>query len=420
MEKNAKIGILGGGIEGLAAAAYLDAHGYLDVTIYDEKVSLESEPPVPAVLGSSAFDSLDEMDVLFRSPGIHPSRLKGFGGKITSTIQFFLEEQAGKVIGVTGTKGKGTTSALIYEILKEDGRDVHLGGNIGESPLKFLDDLGPDSWTVLELSSFQLMDVTISPHVAVILMTTTEHLDYHEDLQEYLEAKTPIAKFQDEDDFLVVNMDYDSGAFYVKQGKGRKIELHLNGADPPSFKVALPGPHNIENVMAAVSVARALEVPDETIFKVVGSFTGLEHRLELVRDLKGVKFYNDSFSTTPETSIAAARAFQAPTSLICGGSEKHSDFTDWGQELQNNQNVKSVFLLGVTADRMEEALKKAQPQEFPVKVYREKNLEEAVKRAAAHSHKGDYVIMSPAAASFDMFKNYKERGKRFREIVRSL
>lgn len=442
MEKNKKIGILGAGVEGLAVADYLSSHEFTDVTLYDERESLEGDIAVPTVLGPDAFAALSNCDVVFRSPGVHPSKLKDFGGLVTSTTQFFLENALGTVIGVTGTKGKGTTSALLHEILKADGRDAHLGGNIGNSPLTFLDDLKDDSFTVLELSSFQLQDLTVSPHVAIVLMTTTEHLDYHADQQEYWEAKLPLVKYQKDDDICIVNVDYEYADHVLKAAPGRKLMLsrskplkegtHVEGpvmlyCTPTTCemlghtpKVALPGPHNIENVLAAATCARALDVPIKIIQQVIYEFKGLPHRLEMVREVDGVKYYNDSFSTTPETSMAAARAFQAPTLLISGGSEKKSDYSEWAKELQNNQNVTSVFLMGMTAERMEEALKAAQPQDFPVKVYRVESLEEAVKSAKEKARSGDVVIMSPAAASFDMFKNYKERGQMFRDLVNAL
>lgn len=442
MNKNDKIGILGGGVEGLAAAEYLKAHAYTDVTIYDERDALEAQPPVPTVLGKDAFGAIGACDVVFRSPGVHPSRLKHFKGKVTSTTAFFMEQARGKVIGVTGTKGKGTTSTLIYEMLKGDGRDAYLGGNIGQSPLEFLDALTDESWTVLELSSFQLMDLTLSPHVAVVLMTTVEHMDYHADRAEYWEAKTAIVRHQKPEGICIVNVDYEASDYFLKAAAGKKLMVsrskplkegtHIEGpvmlyCTPTTCemlgqvsKVALPGPHNLENVLAAATCARALGVPIPVIQKLIYSFAGLPHRLELVREVHGVKYYNDSFSTTPETCIAAARAFQAPIFLICGGSEKNSDYSEWGRELQNNQNVKGVFLIGVTAERMEKALREAEPKEFPVKVYRCASLEEAVQAAHEQAQNGDYVIMSPAAASFDMFKNYKERGQRFRDIVGSL
>ncbi len=432
MNKDSHIGILGNGVEGEAIAKYLLAHEYSHVTVFDEK--LEG--------GEGSFEEAKKCDVLFRSPGVKVDRFKDFQGEMTSATKFFMEHAKGKVIGVTGTKGKGTTSTLIFEMLKEDGRDAHLGGNIGTPPLEFLDDLKEDSWTVLEMSSFQLQDLEKSPHVAVVLMTTSEHLDYHADKAEYWDAKKNIARGQGPDDLLVLNADYEYAEEFKKEAKGHVMEVsrklplkegvHTEGpvilyCTPNTCemvgmakKVALPGPHNLENVMAAVAVCRWIDVPIPAIQKVLYSFAGLPHRLELVRELNGVKYYNDSFSTTPETCIAAAHAFEGGTHLICGGSEKNSDYSEWAKNLQNSENVKSVILIGVTADEMEEELKKADPQEFPVEIYRCEHFEDAVNLAEDIAQEGEFVILSPAAASFDMFKNYKERGEKFKKLVNEL
>ncbi len=469
MDKNSKIGILGAGVEGLAAAEYLAGHGYSDVTVFDAGEKVEGAIPEGVKMKTgddfmagrdAGVGSVYDCDVLFRSPGIHFERLKKArekGIKVTSTTQFFFENCPGKIIGVTGTKGKGTTSTLIYEILKKHGVDVYLGGNIGRSPLTFLDEMDEKSVAVMELSSFQLQDMTLSPQAAVVLMTTTDHMDYHADRAEYWEAKKPIALYQGPDDFCVLNRDYKYCEEFMTAGKGKKllvsrrepmhgeiengafikrgkiIYAHESAATEigETERVGLLGEHNLENVMAAVCVAARMKVPTPTIRKAVYEFKGLEHRLEFVKEVKGVRFYNDSFSTTPETSIAAAYAFKGPVMLIAGGSEKNSDYTEWGTELQKNKNLKSVFLIGLMADRMEKALneahtrlaKEAGPEDaaqFAVNIYRCGSLEEAVKTAYETGVQGDNVVMSPAAASFDMFKNYKERGKAFREIVGKL
>lgn len=464
MDKKSKIGILGAGIEGLAVAEYLAGHGYGDLTVFDSKENIEGVIPagVNVSLGvdflSDPDSAIYDMGFLFRSPGIHFAKLekaRAAGIKITSTTQFFFENCPCKIIGVTGTKGKGTTSSLIYEILKTAGKDAYLGGNIGESPLKFLDNLTLDSFAVLELSSFQLQDLTLSPQAAVVLMTTSDHMDYHADRAEYREAKKPIALYQGPDDFCVLNADYDYHEKFLTAGNGKKylVSRHdggkiLDGAFTKcgkiyyvangqktavleTDKVGLLGEHNLENVLAAVTVCMNLGIDLEAIQQAVRDFKGLEHRLEFVREVKGVRFYNDSFSTTPETSIAAAYAFKGPVMLIAGGSEKNSDYTEWGIELQKNKNLKSVFLIGLMADRMEKALneahlrlsKDAGPEDatqFSVKIFRCGSLEEAVKKAFANGMPGDNVVMSPAAASFDMFKNYKYRGTAFKEIVGGL
>jgi UDP-N-acetylmuramoylalanine--D-glutamate ligase len=489
-----KIGILGGGVEGIALAEYLIKHGYRDITIFDEnpefgknswdrnaladhsggsksstgKWLLGTSAGVKVVSGADAFEKIHGCKVIFRSPGIHPKKVKrapknlGEDGAltekpvkqdllVTSTTQFFLENCPCRVIGVTGTKGKGTTATLIHKMLKEAGFDAYLGGNIGESPLTFLEKLKVNSVVVLELSSFQLQDLTISPHAAVVLRTTSEHLDYHKDTTEYREAKAPIVRFQKSDDIAVFNKDYDYWKQYADMTPAKKFfvsmkdEIDSDGAYisgtailnraggkceliGDSEKVALPGRFNLENVLPAVVVARYFGVPIAAIQKVIYSFAGLPHRLEFVKKVNGVKYYNDSFSTTPETSIAAVYAFNAPVLLIAGGSEKNSDYSEWALQLQKNHNLKMVFLMGHTADRMERALKAAAEKlkgfdimgEFPVKIWRCATLEDAVLLAAKLALPGENIIMSPAAASFDQFKNYKYRGEAFKKIVGEL
>jgi UDP-N-acetylmuramoylalanine--D-glutamate ligase len=455
MNTTEKIGIFGGGVEGVALAEYLLKKGCRDITLFDEKDALEMKLPegVKTVLGVGAFEKVENIDLIFRSPGVHPDKCKTArekGVKITSTTQYFFENCPCPIIGVTGTKGKGTTSTLIHLMLKEDGRDAYLGGNIGESPLTFLDKLKPDSVVVLELSSFQLQDLTISPHVAVVLMTTSEHLDYHKDTAEYRAAKSPIVKFQKADDVAVLNKDYEYWKYYADQTPAKKLlvsagDIEGDGghiAGPMiivcirgkcemignTTKVALLGKHNLENILPSVVVARYLEVPIPIIQKVIFSFAGLPHRLEFVRALNGVRYYNDSFSTTPETSVAAVYAFNGPVILIAGGSEKNSDYSQWAVELQKNPNLKMVILIGVTADRMEKELRLASEKlampgtlgEFPIKIRRCGSLLEAVQLAEKNSMPGDHIVMSPAAASFDMFKNYKDRGEKFMAIANGL
>jgi len=469
MNTSDKIGIIGGGVEGIAVAKYLIGKSYADVTIFDEKESLDVSgieggdevlKKVKTVLGAGAFAKASECVVLFRSPGIHPKKLddaRAKGVKITSTTQYFFENCPCPIVGITGTKGKGTTSTLIHLMLKEAEKDSYLGGNIGESPLNFLDKLTKDSVAVMELSSFQLQDMTMSPHVAVVVMTTSEHLDYHADQNEYWEAKMPIVKFQKPEDFCIVNLDYEYGEKFQSLSVAQKFPVsrkqaltqgaHIEGPAiifcAPGVcqmvgntgKIALLGQHNQENILAAVAAARVLQVPVPAVQKVMYSFAGLPHRLEFVKEVNEVKFYNDSFSTTPETSVAAAYAFKGPVWLIAGGSEKNSDFTEWGMKMQECANLKGILLMGVTADRMQNALHEAAEKmkkddsapknensmgQFPVKVYRVKSLEEALAEAQKMAVAGDTVVMSPACASYDMFQNYKKRGEKFRELVMKL
>lgn len=454
MDTTLKIGIIGGGVEGTALIKYLQSKGYKNLCLFDEREVLEEELPadIVKILGTGAFDKVDDCDLLFRSPGVHPSKLeraRQLHIPITSTTQYFLEHCPCPVIGVTGTKGKGTTSTLIYLMLKEAGYDVYLGGNIGESPLNFLDALKPSSRVVLELSSFQLQDVTISPHVAVVVMTTSEHLDYHKDRGEYWEAKMPILRFQKAEDMTVLNQDYEYAAVFAAVGEGQKFFVSRAGivkqgaylkdglfywnshekANSQSesqnrslvlgeaHKVALLGQHNLENVLAALAAGQLLGLSPDVMQKVIYNFKGLPHRLEFVSEKNGVRYYNDSFSTTPETSIAASYAFSGPVILLAGGSEKNSDYTEWAEALSANKNLKAVILMGVTADRMGKLLAEKGVERQVVRV---QSLQEALNRAAQLGQPGDNVVLSPAAASFDMFKNYKDRGERFREMVEAI
>ena len=448
IDKENTIGILGAGTEGKSAVNYLKAHGYRNLIVFDERSSLEISLPsgVRSEIGKGSFEKIFDCDVLFRSPGIHTKRLneaRKKGIEVTSVTNFFMENCPCPVIGVTGTKGKGTTSTLIKMILEEAGRDVFLGGNIGESPLDFLDKLTDKSLAVLELSSFQLQDLTLSPHAAVILMTTSEHLDYHKDTSEYVEAKTPIVRYQSEDDICVVNSDYDCAEKFLSLTKAqkytvsrkRKVErgayeesgkifyVDEKGGVPSliaeTSKIALVGPHNIENVLAAAVVTRKLGADISSIQKVAYGFRGLPHRLEFVREVNGVKFYNDSFSTTPETSAAAARSFTGGVILIAGGSEKNSDYSEWAKSMNENKNLKAIVLMGVTADRMEKELRKAGGAPN-IKILRADSLEEAINAAFKEASSENTIVLSPAAASFDMFKNYKDRGEKFAQTIRRL
>lgn len=494
MKQTTKIGVLGAGVEGLETVKYLVKHGYEDITLFDEKEETDKNLPadffqpladlsgkkslnaplVKKCFGPGAFREAEQCEVVFRSPGIDLKKLgllRKDGVIITSATRFFLEQCPCPVIGVTGTKGKGTTSTLMYLMLKEEGKDVYLGGNIGESPLKFLDELKDDSLVVLELSSFQLQDCDRSPNVAVLLGVTSDHLDYHKDTDEYWEAKAAIVRHQKPEDVAVMNLDYESSEYYATFSKARKIfvstrrsdgdGVHLSGpmivnCTPPkegpaagspgaggtcemilnSNKVALIGKHHLENILPAVAVARHFGVAIPRIQKVLTTFKGLPHRLQEVAVAGDVRYFDDSISTTPETSIAAVRAFTQPVILIAGGSEKYADYTDWGIALLQAANLKCVVLAGggpgAMAERMEKALKSAEMtlnsrglgvgareggRHYPLEIVRCSKFEEAVQTAHDKAVPGDVVVLSPAAASFDMFKNYKERGDRFKELA---
>jgi len=450
--KNSEIGILGVGVEGACLAKYLNNHGYNNVTLLDEKQDLNGfKNEFKIIKGSEAFQNLENFDYIFRSPGIHKDKrelekARRKGTKVTSATKFFFDLCPCEIVGITGTKGKGTTSTLIYTMLKNAGKDVYLGGNIGECPLNFLDKLKKSSVVVLELSSFQLHDLEKSPHVAVIVKTTSEHLDYHKDLEEYLSAKESIVMYQKKTDAVIANIDFpyhlryvlrtpakkylvsstkqpENGA-YVKDGivyiveKGEKTEICKTN------EVGLIGPHNIENILAAAAACVFLKIEVKHIARAAKEFKGLPHRLEFIKRVNGVSFYNDSFSTTPETCIAAIKSFTEPEVLIAGGSEKFSDYSDLGFAIADSKNLKAVVLMGITGPKIEKEINKAfengAKRETPLKIVMAVNYKEAFMAAYLEASGEGVVLLSPASASFDQFENYKKRGDAFRNWVESL
>jgi UDP-N-acetylmuramoylalanine--D-glutamate ligase len=425
--KNKKNAVVGEGIEGQSSARWLKANG-ADVTILDEKQ------------GEDYLDGLDDYDLVVRSPGIKISTLEKFvkREKITSQIKIFFDLCPSEIIGVTGTKGKGTTSSLIYEMLKIQGFDVYLGGNIGLPPFEFLDKLNAQSKVVLELSSFQLMDLKKSPHVAVMLMITSEHLDWHSSVEEYIDAKRNIVRHQSEKDFAILNRDYpatnesdiytngkvyhvsreretaNEGSF-VKDGK---VWLRTEVGEIPVVdieEILLPGKHNLENVCAAVMAAGLVGVSVENMASVLQTFKGLEHRLELVATTNGVRYYDDSFSTTPETAIAAIQAFKDPEVLILGGSSKNSDFKELGEVISKSENVKLIIGIGEEWERIKEQIAESLSP-IPV-IEGAKDMTTIIAAAYKLAVPGDVVLLTPACASFGMFKNYKDRGEQFKQEI---
>ncbi|MGB9706674.1 MAG: UDP-N-acetylmuramoyl-L-alanine--D-glutamate ligase [Microgenomates group bacterium] len=444
-----KIAVLGLGIEGSDVVRFLLKKGAKDIVIFDQKESSELGDLYKEFKGLKSLrfrlgkdylkGGLTDYDIIFRSPAFRLSMsqivdAQKKGRIITSATKLFFDLCPGKIIGVTGTKGKGTTATLIYQILKKAGKKVFLAGNIGEPMLVLLPKLDKDSWVILELSSFQLQDLEKSPYIAVVLFITSEHLDYHKDIQEYIEAKSNIVRYQKREDFAVLNADNQiSSSFadltparihyfsrqkkvdgtYVKDGKIYLFEKLVG----PTDKLQILGTHNWENVCAAITAGWLAGADLKSLKQAVFSFKGLEHRLELVRTIRGVSFYNDSFSTTPETAIAAIKAFKQPIILIAGGSEKGSNYTQLGKEIVRS-NVKVLILIGKTAKKIKEVVQK---EGFQGKIiYQPGGMKEIVNRAFSEGKKGDLVLLSPACASFDMFKNYKDRGLQFKKYVWSL
>src|SRR3972149_241566 len=431
--KNKKIAVIGIGLEGKSSAEFLKKHG-ASVEIRDK------------TQGEDYLKDLDKFDLIVRSPRVRIAELITHNSelitkKLTSQTKLFFELCPTKnIIGVTGTKGKGTTSSLIYEMLKADGRDAYLGGNIGVPPFDFLEKLTKDSWVVLELSSFQLLDLARSPHIAVFLMVTSEHLDYHKDVLEYISAKRNLLRFQTENDFAILNHDYpvsnesdiygDGKVYYVSREReveegcfalGNQIVLRLKGNDVPLIdtrELFLRGDHNHENVCAASLAAYLAGVKAGTITQVLKSFKGLEHRLELVAEIAGVEYYNDSFSTTPETAIAAIKSFKNPEILILGGSSKNSNFEELGKIISSQDNIRTIIGIGEEWPQIKSKIKNNISDLMLIEGA--SSMKQIVLAASKIAKPGDVVLLSPACASFGMFQNYKDRGKQFKKEVRKL
>lgn len=449
MVTNKKILILGAGLEGISAANFLKTENL--VVIYDDKKETEIEKAPLKSLGTKPklyFAKLpikEKFDLIVRSPGVRPDhpiikRLIKTGSRLLSPTNIFFDLCPCPIIGVTGTKGKGTCATLIYQMLKTQSENVFLAGNIGTPALDILPQLNKNSLVVLELSSFQLIDLNFSPHVAVVLMITEEHLDWHIDAQDYRDAKKPIVKFQSSNDLAVINYDFPVSSQFAKITKGESFfystKSKTNGAYISKGKIIseivqreiicetkeilIPGEHNLQNVLAATTVAKLEGITGKNIKNVLTSFKGLEHRLELVKDIGGVKYYNDSYSTTPETAIAAIDAFKNnPKILILGGSSKKSNFSALGQKIVRENTIKTLILIGDESKNIKDAI--ASHGAFKGQIIENlKNMKEIVLNARKSAKKGDVIILSPACASFDMFKNYQERGSAFKTEVLKL
>lgn len=360
-------------------------------------------------------------DVIFRSPGFYRlSQMlldaEAAGAQVTSATKLFFELCPAKIIGVTGTKGKGTTTTLIYEMLITQGKTAYIAGNIGKPMLGLLPKLKPQDWICLELSSFQLQDLTIGPYIAVALNITVDHLDVHRNVAEYREAKANLVRWQKKTDWAVLNRDYASTKKLARFTKAKVIWFTPKKIAINRNRVKLIGPHNLENIIAAQTAATIAGVSKINQEKVIYSFTGLEHRLEPVRSVNGVQYFNDSFSTTPETAIAAIRSFSKPMTMILGGSDKGSNYAELGHVLSRSGQVNNIILIGQMAAKIKASINK-----FSGKIVNGgKNMAQIVATAQKLAKPGGVVVLSPACASFDMFANYKERGKQFKLWVKKL
>ncbi len=389
-------------------------------------------------LGDTYLDGLNA-DLVFRTPGLHPANpaleaLRAKGAAITSEMEVFFRLCPCTTLAVTGSDGKTTTTTLVSEMLKAEGYTVWLGGNIGTPLLSLIPQMQETDYAVVELSSFQLMDMEHSPHIAVITNLAPNHLDVHKDMDEYVEAKKNIYRYQSKEDILIVNGDNSLTAPLTGPGKTRYFShsgairngtylegdiIYRDGKPILNKKdIAIPGEHNVENYMAAILAVEGL-VKDETVVQVAKTFGGVEHRIELVRVKDGVKFYNDSIASSPSRTMAGLNSFTEKVLLIAGGYDKHIPFDVLGPAIC--QKVKTLYLNGATAAQIRQAVENAPEYKpgFP-EIVDCGDFTTAVKTAAAQARPDDIVLMSPACAAFDQFKNFMERGNYYKQLIKEL
>lgn len=426
-----RVALAGYGIEGKASYEYWQKTGN-EVVIADEREDASDLPGgVEAILGADAFSKLNDFDLIIRSPGVSPNKLP-YGDKVWSATNEFFAKCPAPVIGVTGTKGKGTTCSFIASILKAAGKTVHLIGNIGTPALSRLPEIQADDIVVYEMSSFQLWDFTGSPDVAVILMIEPDHLNVHSDMNDYIKAKSNLVK----------NLKPTSKVYYYPHNEltwhiiSTMAEADLPKAMPyainrpdcvrlhggyikkdddiiaPVEAIKLPGLHNIENVCAAVSVALNFTNDYKAIEQGIRDFTGLPHRLRFVDEISGIKFYDDSIATTPGSAMAAIRSFSQPKVIILGGVDKGSDYSDLIELCAETGT--DVVAIGENRDKIKRLCEVRMV--FCVAV--DGDMREIVRMAMSLAERGGAIILSPAAASFDMFKSYADRGEKFVEAVK--
>jgi len=427
-----KVAIVGYGIEGKSALRYwLDKAA--EVTIYNEFPITDTLPGgVTTRIGKGIFSQIDDgFDLVVRAPSILPDRIVTTA-PITSMTQEFFAVSPAPIIGVTGTKGKGTVCSLVHAMLSEAGLDSHLVGNIGKPALDELPTLTPQSIVVFELSSFQLYDLQKSPHVAVVLMVEPEHLDVHSSEQDYIEAKARIVRWQGPEDVVVYHPTNHYVGQIVAGAQSHKIPF---GVAPGAYvqgghfwmddqkvcsieQMKLVGQHNLDNVCAAITVAWQYMQDIPAITRAIAGFKGLDHRLKFVRQFYKVDYYDDSIGTTPGSAIAALRSFAQPKVIILGGSDKGADFSALAAEVAQ-QSIRGVILIGQMRQTLRTALEGAGVE--PAAMFdSQASMKTIVARAAELARPGDVVILSPACASFDMFHDYKDRGDQFVRAVEEL
>lgn len=442
-----KVAVIGLGVSNLALIRFLKEAG-AEISARDQKTASELKERLPElealgvelVLGPHYLSGLREFDSVMVSPGVpkHLPELQEAAklGKLESEIGLVFRYSPAPIYGITGSSGKTTTTSLVGEILKRSGLSVQVGGNIGTPLITELAQLTPEDNVVLELSSFQLEELGQSPRGAVITNLSENHLDVHGTMENYIAAKKNIYLHQRARDFLVLNYDDPLTRPMVEEAPGRvfffslktKVEpgaylsgdefIYAEGGQETVFAkrsdLRLPGLHNAANFLAAAVLSRAAGASLEAAREVARSFAGVPHRLELVGEVNGVRYYNDSIATTPQRTLAALDSFSEPIILIAGGSDKDLSYEPLAEAVR--ERVKYLVLLGATAPKIRRAV--LELGQFPLEVTA--NLQEAVAAASRRAEAGDVVLLSPASASFDQYANFRERGAHFRNLVREL
>lgn len=448
-----KIAIIGLGVSNIPLLEYF-YNKKAKVTVFDDRekenipqeiINKINEYEFETSFGKNNLEKLKNFDIIFRSPSCLPTKPEldkeaKRGALVTTEIEMLMKMCPAKIIGVTGSDGKTTTTSMIYTILKKAGHNTYLGGNIGTPLFTKLNEIKPEDIVVLELSSFQLMEMKISPHIGVITNITPNHLNIHKDYEEYINAKKNIYKHQNEDDIVILNYDNEITRNCAKEANGKvcyfsgtkKLE---NGwtVDGKTIKecndgirkhildtedVYLRGHHNYENIATALAATKTL-VDTEVAVEAIKEFRAVEHRLEYIRELNDIKWYNDSSSSSPTRTISGLEAFDEEIVLIAGGYDKNLDYTPIAKPIL--KKVKELILIGQTADKIFEAVKKESDiQSKPINTYMCKTLEEAVLLAKKVAKPHQIVLFSPASASFDMFKNFADRGEKFKKAVNNL
>jgi UDP-N-acetylmuramoylalanine--D-glutamate ligase len=455
------VAVLGYGVEGSSTLRHLLRQGYHDIVVLDRSAPAETLPEgVLGIFGPDYLKALgpdSKIRTVFRAPGVRPfvPEIEGFvarGGKLTSQVEaaFALLGRA-RIAGVTGTVGKGTCCSLLAAMLDAADIPYRLAGNIGVPPLDALDDFGNlpnDALLLLELSSFQLCTLRESPALAIVLRTTTEHLDWHATQREYWEHKANLVRFQKIEDVCIYFADAEGSAWIGTLGAGRKIPVGegsvagnaqgasarltetaaelkdvgaLRGQPPlelPLAETQMTGSFNLENIAAAAAAALELGASADAVRAGSRAFAPLEHRIEFVRETNGIRYFNDSYATRPEATLAAVTAFHDPLGLILGGSEKFADFSELARALSQQPHLRAIALIGQTAERLESELRSAEAFEGR-EIRRCEGLAEAVEFLRGEIKAGA-ILLSPACASFGLFANYKERGKAFKRIVNAI